>query len=117
MSTIRHIARNAFASGPLACLAGASLLAGCSGPQSALDPAGYDAERLSTLFWVMTLGSGLIWLTVMGLALYAAWRTEPPKGAANLLILGGGLIFSIAVLTGLLIYGLSLMAVLRGPGT
>lgn len=92
------------------------LLAGCSGPQSALDPAGYDAERLADLFWVMTIGSGVIWLTVMGLAVYAVKRTDPPKGAANLLILGGGLVFSIAVLTGLLIYGLSLMAILRGPG-
>ncbi len=92
------------------------LLAGCSGPQSALDPAGYDAERLAELFWVMAIGSGLIWFTVIGLAFYAVKRTDPPKGAANLLILGGGLVFSIAVLTGLLIYGLSLMAILRGPG-
>jgi hypothetical protein len=43
---------------------------------------------------------------------------EPPEGAANWLIVGGGIVFSITVLTitvltGLLIYGLTLMASLR----
>lgn len=91
----------------------AFVLVGCSGPQSALDPAGYDAARLADLFWVMFGGALLIWISVMALAFYAARRRDAPEGAANLLILGGGVIFSIAVLTALLVYGLMLMESLR----
>lgn len=85
----------------------------CGGPQSALDPAGYDARRLADLFWVMLVGALVIWVGVMALAFYAVRRRDAPEGAANLLILGGGVIFSIAVLTALLIYGLMLMGSLR----
>jgi len=88
-------------------------LVGCDGPQSALDPAGYDAQRLADLFWVMLVGALLIWIGVMVLALYAARRRDAPEGAANLLILGGGVIFSVAILTALLFYGLLLMGQLR----
>lgn len=88
-------------------------LMGCDGPQSALDPAGYDARRLADLFWVMCIGALVIWFGVMALAFYAARRSDTPQGAANLLILGGGVIFSIAILTALLFYGLLLMGQLR----
>ena len=37
-------------------------LAGCSGRQSALDPAGGDAERIAELFWWMTGGSAVVWV-------------------------------------------------------
>ena len=40
-------------------------LVGCSGPQSALDPAGHGAERIANLFWWMTGGAGIIWLAVV----------------------------------------------------
>lgn len=89
------------------------MLVGCDGPQSSLDPAGYDARRLADLFWVMSIGALIIWVGVMALAFYAARRRDAPEGAANLLILGGGVIFSIAVLTALLVYGLLLMGQLR----
>jgi cytochrome c oxidase subunit II len=92
------------------------MLVACDGPQSSLDPAGYDARRLADLFWVMFVGALVIWVGVMALAFYAARRRDsdpPPEGAANLLILGGGIIFSIAVLTALLVYGLLLMGQLR----
>lgn len=88
-------------------------LMGCDGPQSALDPAGYDARRLADLFWVMLAGALLIWIGVMMLALYAARCRNAPEGAANLLIIGGGIIFSVAILTALLFYGLLLMGQLR----
>lgn len=91
----------------------ALLLLGCDGPQSALDPAGYDARRLADLFWVMFAGALVIWTGVMVLAFYAARRRDAPEGAANLLILGGGVVFSIAILTALLFYGLLLMGQLR----
>lgn len=88
-------------------------IAGCDGPQSTLDPAGYDAGRIAELFWVMCIGSIVIWGAVVGIAVYAAKRNDPPEGAANLLILGGGVLFSIAILTALLFYGLMLMGTLR----
>lgn len=94
-------------------LALAFLTGSCQGPQSALDPAGYEARRLAELFWVMCGGAIAIWIAVMALALYAVRRNDPPSSAANLLILGGGVGFSVAVLTILLIYGLTLMGTLR----
>lgn len=98
-----------------ACLV-AGLLAGCDGPQSALDPAGPEAEKLAKLFWVMTIGAVALWAGVMGLALYAVKTGSPPAHAANLLILGGGVVLSITVLTALLIYGLVLTGTLRSAG-
>lgn len=98
-------------------LLAAAILAGCDGPQSALDPAGHDAERIADLFWVMCIASVVIWAGVMAVAFYAARRRDAPPRAANLLILGGGLVLSISVLTVLLIYGLILMASLRAAGT
>lgn len=88
-------------------------LAGCDGPQSALAPAGYDARVIANLFWVMCVGALVIWSGVVAIALYAAWRRDAPEGAGNLLILGGGVLFSIAILTALLVYGLMLMGSLR----
>ncbi|WP_205520710.1 hypothetical protein [Propylenella binzhouense] len=53
------------ATAPLAVLA----LAGCSGPQSALDPQGPAAERIADLFWLFTATLTTIWLLVLlGLA-------------------------------------------------
>jgi cytochrome c oxidase subunit II len=97
--------------------AGALLLAGCGGPQSALDPAGRGAERIADLFWWMTAGAIVIWLAVIGLAFYAV-RVRPEahsRRQANLLIIGGGAIIPTVVLTGLLAYGLALMPDLLAP--
>jgi cytochrome c oxidase subunit II len=96
---------------------GALLLTGCSGPQSALDPAGRGAERIADLFWWMTAGSVLIWLAVIGLAFYAI-RVRPEahsRRQADLLIIGGGAIIPTVVLAGLLVYGLALMPDLLAP--
>ena len=63
-----------------ACRGGVSAvtlwLAGCGGPQSALDPAGRGAERIADLFWWMAAGAVVIWLAVVGLAIYAM-RVRP----------------------------------------
>jgi cytochrome c oxidase subunit 2 len=93
-------------------------VAGCAGPQSALDPAGDGAARLATLFWVMLVGSTLIWTGVITLAFYAA-RKDPGYfsdrfGAS--LILWGGAVFPTVVLTALLTYGLWLTSDLRATG-
>jgi len=94
------------------------LAAGCAGPQSALDPAGDGAERLATLFWVMLIGSVVLWLAVMALALYAA-KVRPARyseTSASSIILWGGALFPTVVLAGLLSYGLWLTPDMRGPG-
>lgn len=95
----------------LAPLAALLVCAGCSGPQSALDTAGRDAERLADLFGWMAGGALLIWLVVVGLAVYAI-RLGPerhnPRTAA-IAVLGGGVVLPTVVLAGLLAYGLWLM--------
>lgn len=93
-------------------------LAGCSGEQSALAPAGEGAERLADLFWVMLAGAAVIWTLVVGAAVYASRvRPEPhSERAASALLLWGGVAFSTVVLGALLSYGLMLMPDLRAPG-
>lgn len=97
-------------------LAGAlPLLTGCSGGQSALDPAGEEAAEVAQLFWVMTAGFAVTWAGVVLLALHAArWKRQPvTQRAAGRLILWGGAVFPVAVLTALLSYALWLMPGLR----
>lgn len=93
-------------------------MSGCSGVQSALDPAGFEAREVSTLFVVMAIGAGVIWAAVMALALYASRiRPEPHRDAhGHRLILWGGVAFPTIVLAALLVYGLGLMPKLRAPG-
>lgn len=86
-------------------------LAGCDGQQSALAPAGTGAQSIATLFWWMAGGALAIWLVVMGIALYAT-QAHPEAHSirgARWLIIGGGVIFPVVLLTGLLVYGLMLM--------
>jgi cytochrome c oxidase subunit 2 len=95
-------------SGALSC---ALSLAGCSGVQSALDPAGGDALRIYWLTVIMTAGATLIFVAVTGLLLYAIFA--PPEGRSwlggrNTVVLGG-LAFPIVVLSMLLPYGLIVM--------
>ena len=91
--------------------------AGCSGPQSALDPAGRGASAVADLLGWMASGAVLVWLLVVGLAVYAlrAQRDPPSERAARLLILGGGAVFPTVVLTVLLAFGLSRMPELLTP--
>ena len=93
--------------------------AGCAGIQSALAPAGDDAERFAALFWWMTGGAFVVWAGTIALAMYYVWR---PGGTTDrrrdrLLIVGGGVVFPAVVLTVLLIYGLAMIppAVARAP--
>jgi cytochrome c oxidase subunit 2 len=83
-----------------------------------LAPAGEGAERIADLFWVMSAGGAVIWLLVVGAAVYAA-RINPAGHSVrlgNALLLWGGIVFPTLVLAGLLTYGLALMADLRAPG-
>jgi cytochrome c oxidase subunit 2 len=73
---------------------------------------------LVTLFWIMLVGSAVLWAAVIALALYAA-RADPAYftdrfGAS--LILWGGAVFPTGVLAVLLTYGLWLMPDMRTAG-
>ena len=93
---------------PAAVLASIAALTGCGGVQSALDPAGVDAERIATLNWVMTAGAIVIWGTVVVLGWYYGrpHPEQPSDRRSQLLILGGGVLIPVVVLTTLLVYGL-----------
>lgn len=95
-----------------------ALLAACDGPQSALAPAGRDAERIAELFWWMAGGAAVIWLVVMLLSLHAIRTSRRPEKLqqTRLFIIGGGALFPTIVLTGLLGYGLSMMPDLLDEG-
>jgi cytochrome c oxidase subunit 2 len=86
--------------------------------QSALNPAGREAEQLAQLFIWMGLGAVVIWLLVIALALYAprARRLQGRRGA-NLLIVGGGVVFPLVVLTSLLLLGLPRLRDLLTPAS
>ncbi|MCO5136449.1 MULTISPECIES: cytochrome c oxidase subunit II [unclassified Shinella] len=90
-------------------------LSGCSGIQSALDPAGDEAAAIYTLFLVMVAGGALIWLAVVGLLLHAARRRGAPwsEKTAGRLIAWGGVAFPVAVLLALLAYAVWLMPAIR----
>jgi cytochrome c oxidase subunit 2 len=93
------------------------MLPGCDGPQSALDPAGRGAEQIADLLWWMTVGGVVIWLAVIGLALYTLRLEREPHSlrGARLLIVGGGVVFPTLILTVLLAYGLALLPGLVAP--
>jgi cytochrome c oxidase subunit 2 len=96
----------------------AAALAGCTGPQSALDPAGSDAAQVSLLFWQMLAAAAVIWCLVLGTAIYAARANRRPwreRTGLNMIIVAGA-IFPTLALAGLLIHGLRLMPELRAAG-
>lgn len=92
-------------------------LAGCSGPQSALDPAGVGAERIASLFWWMAAGAILIWLAVIALAVYAGHLEPGPheERKTTVLVIGGGAVFPTVVLAVLLSFGLAELPRLLAP--
>jgi len=87
------------------------MLAGCAGVQSAMSPRGVEALAIDPLFWTATWVGVLVTLMVvvlMAIALYG-----PPRWRARLsgdrVVIGGGIVLPIVVLTGLFIYGLLVM--------
>jgi cytochrome c oxidase subunit 2 len=93
------------------------LLGACTGSQSALAPAGRQAARVAELFWGMVVGGAVIWLVVVGLAVHATYFAREPISARSgrLLIIGGGVVFPIVLLTGLLTYSLSMLPDMLAP--
>lgn len=93
------------------------ILAGCTGVQSALDPAGREAGKIARLFWLMTAGSIIVWLGVIGLLVYSV-RTRPEsftRRKARMMIVGGGVVVPVVVLTVLLLYGLAPLPAMMAP--
>lgn len=93
------------------------LLPGCSGRQSALQPAGVDAEQIAQLFWWMAAATLLIWTLVVGIAVYVTRIDLTPhsRRAGSWLIIGGGVVVPTIVLGALLIFGLQLLPSLSTP--
>lgn len=72
---------------------------GCEGIQSILDPHGYSAGRIETLWWVMLALGAAVWVVVVGLAIYVLFvkrggvsaepiteRTEGDGGRARIVV-------------------------------
>jgi cytochrome c oxidase subunit 2/cytochrome aa3-600 menaquinol oxidase subunit 2 len=89
-----------------------STVSGCKGSLSTVDPASRNAEYIATLWWVMLAGSAAILVLVMVLLLLAFRRTpnenQDERRQERFWIHGLGLAFPLAVLIGLLAYGLML---------
>jgi cytochrome c oxidase subunit 2 len=83
------------------------LLAACgdSDSPSALDPQGPGASRLAGLWWFLFGISAFVFAVVMGLLAVGLWRrrrdrqVEPGEGRSMRLVLGGGLVFPVVVLS------------------
>lgn len=84
--------------------------------QSTLEPAGRAAEDIASLFYWMTGGAVIIWLIVVGLAVYAIVRPgkHNPR-TTQLFIIGGGAILPTIILTGLLCASLPMLPELQRP--
>ena len=97
--------------------AGALLLSACAGPQSALDTAGPTAEKIADLFWLMMIGTLIIWAAMMALLAWAVLRREREGDDRRLkiLIVGGGALVPTIILIALLIYGLGMMPPMLAP--
>ncbi len=91
----------------IACATLALLAACVQGPQSTLDPAGPAAEGIALTWWVMFGLFSAIWLLVMVLVCWALFRGRNTRalGRPTHLIVAGGLLMPLMVLTGLLVWG------------
>jgi cytochrome c oxidase subunit II len=65
----------------VALMATTSLLVGCEGVQSALDPAGPQAARISHLWWVMLAVCTAVFTLVLGALLYAMFHSRRSDSA------------------------------------
>jgi cytochrome c oxidase subunit 2 len=96
----------------LPCIAaGAFALSGCSEMQSALAPAGDEANRVALLTWILFAGAGVILLIVcaaLSLAIGGSDRARRLLGSDRAIKLGG-IAFPVVTLTVLLGYGVWLM--------
>lgn len=104
----------------LILLALSLILVGCvtNETPNALNPQGYGAARLASLWWVMLALAGLTYLIVMGALGFALWRKRhrPPgddgvqrdwlRGRGQHIVIGGGVLFPTVIL--FIVYGFTL---------
>lgn len=90
-------------------------LAGCDGPQSALQAGGRDAEAILELTLVLFVGGGTIFLAVMALAGYAVFARPERFPGARFWVIGGGIVFPIVTLTALQVYEFAVARRLSAP--
>ena len=72
--------------------------------QSVLSPAGSAAGSIASLSWLLFVGAALIFAGVMGLLAWAVSRRATQQVRPRLWIIGGGVVFPLAVLTSLYAY-------------
>lgn len=92
----------------------AALLAGCDGPQSALDPNGPGAQMAANLWWGMLIVSASVFAVLIALWILALYRT--PRGhdeaqsrrVSRRWIIGGGIVLPAVSITVLLGFGVTL---------
>jgi cytochrome c oxidase subunit 2 len=95
----------------------ALLLSGCSGAQSALDPAGRQASSIFDIFLWMAGGTAVVWLGVIGFAFWCA-RVQPERysrRATKVTIIGAGVVVPTLVLSVLLIHTFVTLPALIAP--
>jgi len=92
----------------------ASVLAGCAGPQSMLDPVGPSAQAIAAVWWWMLgvsvlvlLGVVALWLVAMRRQAPSADRNDQPDAGqtGRRWIIGGGIMLPAAAIVPLLIFG------------
>jgi heme/copper-type cytochrome/quinol oxidase subunit 2 len=90
-------------------IAGLGLVgAGCSGPLSALDPAGPAAGGIFTLMSVLLALATLSFVVIFGLFLLALRRNRGHSVSLRLFLIGGGLVFPLSLLTVATVYAVVL---------
>jgi cytochrome c oxidase subunit 2 len=86
------------------------VLAACADtPLSAIDPASEGARHIANVWFVMAWGSAIILLIMVLLAAIAVSRKQDGNGVTaagrtRLMLMGGGVLFPVSVITALLIY-------------
>lgn len=92
----------------LGCALGlAALMSGCGGPLSTLDPAGRSAAIIAALWWVLLAGATAIFVGVLAAAVFALRPERPGRGLSErAMLVGGGVVFPVAVLLALTVAAL-----------
>ena len=90
-------------------------LAGCSGRQSALVPAGPIAESIDRLGWIMYGGAVIVTALVTALMLAPFLRGGEGRPRRRAFLVGGGVLLPGITLTALLVYSANVANEMRGP--
>jgi cytochrome c oxidase subunit II len=90
------------------------VLGGCGGFQSPLAPAGEQASSIHSLFWLMMVVCGFMYLLVLGalgLTVWRAWRRQSEGSEPSIDPPDGGLNRTLLIWAGLIVTGLTVLIV------